>query len=440
MNHPYRTGSTSILGDRHRVLTWPFICGVLLLHCSAAGWAAPRPGDLFREYRWTNRGGDADGALRVGGRLDYGGGPLTLPYALDLEHATRLEMVIEKLLCHAGTRGLAISINDHPWVEVPEASDIPLPQWAYQHHTYPVVEIPLEQLHAGTGNRFRLKVADDHPWNWPQHLIYGVHFRVYYDAARKPHPTGRLLSPLPNTDLGVHVVLQVEASSPNGRVDRVDFFGDQEDVNLEGDGRYSQWHYHYVKSELVGHIGTATEAPWGMQWDTSWVPDQSTSFRLAAQITDETGLTQFTDAIAGLSFDRPDLTVELCKPYDVPKEWVTRSGEHTQRFRVTGELTSAVRARMVWCSWSPGYMEGVYVNDQLILKHQGPRYAHFVHRVAIDNLSILKPGENLLKTGKTPKLNGAVVHGMEVNWPGVMVLIQYTRSDAASHHKTSCPD
>jgi hypothetical protein len=39
----------------------------------------------------------------------------------------------------------------------------------------------------------------------------------------------------------------------------------------------------------------------------------------------------------------------------------------------------------------------------------------------------LKPGENVLATGKTPKYDGQTVHGMEVNWPGIMVLIRYSR-------------
>ena len=73
----------------------------------------PQPGDVFREYVWTNQGGDAGGALRVGGRLDYGEGPIPLPHALDLDHAVRAEIVLEKLLCHDGTRGLAISVNSN---------------------------------------------------------------------------------------------------------------------------------------------------------------------------------------------------------------------------------------------------------------------------------------------------------------------------------------
>jgi hypothetical protein len=45
--------------------------------------------------------------------------------------------------------------------------------------------------------------------------------------------------------------------------------------------------------------------------------------------------------------------------------------------------------------------------------------------VTVSDLSVFKPGVNTLTTGKTPLIDGQMVHGMEVNWPGVMVLIQY---------------
>ena len=83
---------------------------------------------MFREYLWTNHQGDAGGSLRVGGQFAYGGGPIELSHDFDLEHATRVEVVLEKLLCHDGTRGLALSVNGHDWIEAPEASDIPWPQ------------------------------------------------------------------------------------------------------------------------------------------------------------------------------------------------------------------------------------------------------------------------------------------------------------------------
>ena len=106
---------------------------VLLLALPLNALAQPEPGYVFREYRWTNEGGDAGGSLRVGGRFGYDGGPIELRHKIDLDHAIGAEVVVEKLLCHDGTRGLAISWNDHAWIKIPEAEGIPAPQWEYQH-------------------------------------------------------------------------------------------------------------------------------------------------------------------------------------------------------------------------------------------------------------------------------------------------------------------
>ncbi|MEK7676657.1 MAG: hypothetical protein AAB676_12575, partial [Verrucomicrobiota bacterium] len=328
-------------------------------------------------------------------------------------------------LCHDGTRGLAIQVNGHDWVEVLEAAKIPSPPWDYQHHIYPVVPISLAHLKQGRGNEFRLRVSPEHPWKWPQNLIYGVHFRIYYDLTRKKHPTGRLVAPQPGSELGRTVELGAMASSPNGRIRQVDFLGLYEDVNFEGDGEYRQWHYHYFRGDLTNHIGTVAKQPFRMTWDTSWVPDQPQAFQLAARITDDSGLIYFTEAVTGLKFKRPGLAVELCMPYDIPKQWVTRAGEKQEKFRVAGDLSKAVAIQLVWSSWSPGYMNGIHLNGTKVFSQEGPRYQYFAHRVTLPDVRALVPGENLLSTGLTPKYNGKMVHGMEVNWPGIMALIQY---------------
>lgn len=386
--------------------------------------AQPAPGDVFREYYWTNISGEGDGFIRVGGRLGYGGGPLQWPDPLDLQYATKAEVVIEKLLCHDGTRGLAISVNSNAWVNVPESPCIPTPQWEYQHHTYPIVPVPLSWLRT-TNNHFQLRVSNEHPWNWPQMLIYGVHLRIYYDPHKKAHPIGRMVMPRHGDTLGTNVQLIVDVPYSTHGIRSVLFLGEYEDVNYEGDGIYRQWHYHYRRGMITGHIGTVTSRPWMYMWDTSWVPDQPKPFRLAAWITDNTGLTYFTEPITNLTFMREGLSVELCKPYDVPTKWVTRYSGKAQKFRIFGNLEKIHAARLVWVSWSPGYMNGLYINGERVFENEGPRYAYYRHSVTLTNLAVLQHGENTLETGLTPRHDGKMVHGMEVNWPGIMVLIQY---------------
>ena len=70
-------------------------------------------------------------------------------------------------------------------------------------------------------------------------------------------------------------------------------------------------------------------------------------------------------------------------------------------------------------------MNGVYINGRKVFDKEGPKYQYYAHRVTLDDVSLFKQGVNVLKTGMTPKVNGNMVHGMEVNWPGIMVLVQY---------------
>jgi hypothetical protein len=373
---------------------------------------------------WYKEGGDAGGALRVGGKFGYKG-DIALAHDFDLQHAIQAEVVIEKILCHDGTTGLAIQINDSDWIYVPEADNIPVPQSAYQHHIYPTVRIPLSILNQGQGNLFRMKVDTRHSWNWPQNLIYGVNFRIYYDPDKKSHPTGEITNPKPGDSIGKSITLTAGTNSPNGKIKQIDYVGLYEDVNFEGNGVYRQWHYHFFHGEIMHHIGSATEKPYKVTWDTSWVPDQKQPIQIAARIIDTTGLTYMTEVVSDLHLIRPGLSVELCKPFNIPRKWVTRTGDKKENFNVTGDLSKAVAAQLVWASWSPGYMDGIYINDNKVFDKEGPKYQYYAHRVTIDDVGCFKQGLNVLKTAKTPKINGKMVHGMEVNWPGIMVLIQY---------------
>jgi hypothetical protein len=223
------------------------------------------------------------------------------------------------------------------------------------------------------------------------------------------------------------VKLSVEHKSDKHPIKQVDYVGLYEDVNYEGDGVYRQWHYLYFHKKLMHHIGSTATAPFDFIWDTSWVPDQKEPLQISARITDQTGLTYQTLAITNLSFKRTTRSVELCKPYDIPQKWVTRSGEKTESFDIHGNLSNAVAAQLVWSSWSPGYMNGIMINGTRVFEQEGPRYQTYYHRVTLTDLSMFQSGRNILTTGKTPKYNGKMVHGMEVNWPGIMVLIQYNK-------------
>ena len=132
-----------------------------------------------------------------------------------------------------------------------------------------------------------------------------------------------------------------------------------------------------------------------------------------------------TESIDELLMVRPGISVELCKPYDQPKGWFTRNGEFQESFSISGNLDKAVEAKMIFKTWSPDYLNGIYINDFLVFIKEGPRYDYYEHDIPIEDLHVFNSGENILKTGKTPLYHGDMVQGVEVQWPGIIVLIKY---------------
>lgn len=420
----------------------------LLICCPALLSAQTQTGDVFREYVWLPDSVAENGKfLRVGGRLDYQSTPthfpadlhehghITLPNAIDLDQAIRAEVVLEVVQSHEDTKGLRIQINGNDWLEAPKFSGIPQPQSAYMYHAYPVVPIPVAHLKAGNGNTFKLEVDSVQSWNWPQNLIYGLTFRIYYHAS-KSHTEAKLAGIREGGKVPAILSLSVRAKNPN-QIRQVDYIGFYEDTNWEGDGIYRQWHYHSHRGVIRNHIGTAEKPPFALQWDTAWLPDQSGPIKIAARITNTEGLVFVTQPVTGLILDRK-YSVELCKPYDQPENWVTRSGEHAAHIAIKGAVAQAAAYQLIWKSWSPCYMTGLLMNGKKVLEQEGPCYDYYEHTTTFRDVSPLKQGENTITTGKTPLHDGKMVHGMEVHYPGIMMKVKYPKKQEPEVHISEC--
>lgn len=396
--------------------------------------AQPQPGDVFREYHWLPSQVKESGKfLRVGGKLDYitnadhfpahthREGYIPLPQAINLENAVKAEVNVEKVLSHEGTRGLAIQINGQEWLPLPEADSIPKPAYDYMHHFNPTAEIPLSYLREGANNEFRFKVDTTHYWNWPQNLLYGVTFRIYYD---QESPSTSAASPVQATptDAGFRLAIKVDNTED---IKQVNYVGYYEDADWEGNGQYRQWHVHLHRGQLIGHIGSSTTAPFTVNWSTEWLPDQPEPMRVYARITYQDGLIYATKALESLELPQRDFSVKLYKPTDQPAKWVTRSGEFTSNFTISENIAEATAYQLIWISWSPCYANGILLNGHLVYSKEDPCYDAMLHVVNQEDTKVLQEGKNTITTLKTPLFQGQMVHGMEVQWPGIMVKVRY---------------
>jgi hypothetical protein len=399
--------------------------------------AQPKPTDIFREYTWATPKPTANGqelflrvcsdgfyddAVRKGEHLFPKGyvndGWFTLPQDIDLKDAVRAEILVERMLCHDGSTGLAVKFNAGEWHAFPDADSIPKPQSEYLYHYYPIVSVPLTTLKTGANaNQFRFTIDKKQRWGMPQNMVYGMVVRVYYKAT-KPHAEADISTLKSGDVMGEKVDLNIQSKSP---FSKVEYVGLMENINYEGDGRYHQWHYNYHRGELVNHIGTSTTG--ALTWNTEWIPEQPKPMQIAARVTDANGVIYMTKAVENLGLKRP-YKVELCKPFSQPRRWATREMEYVEMFDVKGNVKNVEKFQITAVTWSPGYLNGIYLNDFLLMDRESCKYCYHIIKKDIEHPEFLST-MNGLKTGKTPLYGGKMQHGTEIQYPGFMVLVKY---------------
>ncbi|HJN16251.1 MAG TPA: hypothetical protein QGH10_12190, partial [Armatimonadota bacterium] len=242
----------------------------LTMACVSVAQTMPRAGDIYREYSTDLRSGNSwrvtDPDAAHPGAQDFLPNPVLSMQIDDLDGAVRAELLIDRWGGHPGTSEKRVRFNGNDWLDLPELATTPEDHdpRAYMYEDNPVIDVPLAHLHEGE-NTFEGTCGDQvvHSFGWGQWGWYGAVLRVYFDAD-KPHATGRILRD-DGTALGEGPIIEVETS---GDVDRVDVFAFYEGYDEDGDGEYVGWHGEIRRTELHGHVGTATEAPFRVTWDT----------------------------------------------------------------------------------------------------------------------------------------------------------------------------
>lgn len=405
------------------------VCLLLVAETSPVEKAQAQPlsGDVFREYHWRPEG---KWQRVTWPEVEEPRAREFLPNAVnrividDLDLVERVEVRVEMLLCHAGTVDKKIRFNGGRWIEIPESEFIPgrsgqgPPGTEYQSMRYPTIPISQAELHEGE-NTFEFTCGPGTAlgsW-WPQWLLYGVTFRVYYDQS-KPHPQGRIVAPAPGSLLDDKPRIAATATGPNP-IQRIDFVGLYDDFNWEGDGLYRQWHGRFLFGQIHNHIGTATGDNRQVTWDAAWIPTQTGPLMIAARIVDTTGICSVTQAVGDLYLSRP-YSVRMYQPYDVPKQWASRAGKrHECKVDVDDDLAGATDAKFVMVTWNGEGAEEIGVGDTKVVARIGKNHDLSHDEIPVP-LELIRRGTNRLYTFSTTQH-----HGIEVQWPGMVLLVRF---------------
>ncbi len=384
-------------------------------------------GTNFREFMWSPRtGGLNEEFLRVGGKLDYRttGVPGAIPLTgeLPLREVSRATVIVERVQSHEDTKNLQIRFNDGPWLHLPEPSAIAGKATDYMFHANISVDVPLSSLRP-SGNKFELRVDRDQSWDWPQNLIYGVMLRTYLNGDRSPTEY-RIVAERTATE-----AYRLSLTGVTDDISRVDYIARYTGIDPSGLATARKYHYRMHGGQIDGHIGTATNPPYALTWNTEWLPDQDLPIQLTARVHTKRGIIQLLDPV-DIVHDERTFSVYQARPASVPPFWVTRNDSFTQSFELPFDpKQGSAAAKLSWSAWSPCYNAGIAFNGREIpLDDPGPCYVAAWQELPVP-ASSLQAGTNTITTAQTPLQDGEMVHGMEVQYPGFYLTVRHPSAE-----------
>jgi hypothetical protein len=348
------------------------------------------------------------------------------PIVLDLAGATRAELSVEYWGGHIGTSGQRFNVNSNGWVDLPQPVGTPAePQRFYRTLLgNNAVPIPLAHLRDGENVvQFAAGPQIAYGFDFGLFWIYDFTVRVFYGPERKA-PAGEIVSPAPGAAFADTIEVEARAESPNGPITRVEFIGEYDDFDWDGDGVWREWQFTTHHGALRHHLGTATQAPWRVTFDAGWLPDQTQPVRVRSRITDATGMTTLTPPVEIVQ-RRVGRSVRMFRATLVPEKFSARNGVESPKciVPVDADLVGATAARLVVSTWS-GNVDDDSAHE---LRWNGERLAErfgVFHNYSHDLLELpvsrIKPGANEVTLFSTYK-----GHSLEVNWPGPVLLIEF---------------
>ncbi len=404
----------------------------LMLPVKGFSQKGPQAGDIYREYAVNLKNGNwwrvTDPNARHAGAAAFLPNPVLEINIDDLKGAVRAEVLMDIWGGHAGTSGKKFRFNDSAWMDVPDVPTIPQRPECYMTEYNVILNLPLRYLKEGK-NTFEGTSGGQicYNFNWGQWGWYVMMVRIYYGPG-KSHAVGQITWPASGGTISENPEIAINPEDP-GNVNKIQVIGKYYGYDENGDGLYFDWHRAYHGTEIEGHIGTLTQAPYQLTWDTRYVPDQDPAgISLVARIRDTNGIWFVTDVVDSIHLERPDsLSVKMYTSHDIPEKFTVRTGRTMSCKNVIDMLVNAMSCRLYHRTWNAGddHAAGGHIDKPLIINGSSFKcYGknHFFALSSVDvPVSILYEGINeIAYTSDTEH------HGIEILWPGPAFIVRYT--------------
>lgn len=394
----------------------------------------PKPGDVYREYAIHNGGNFnwrvTDPEATHKGAQAFLPNPILKLNVRDLNHAIRVEAILDRWGGHAGTTEKLIRFNGNDWIKIPELTTTPKGMEPARFHSQdnPVVAVPLDHLRRGD-NVLEGMIGPENEGGWGQWGLYSLILRVYYDPEEKQYSTGSIISPTPGETLRENPTIEMQCD-PNTEL--IHILGWYDGYDEDGNGIYNEWHgtrfqpFSGQAADLRDHIGTidASSMERRVTWNTRWVPDQQPgAIKLIAHIQSTDNLFYVTEIVGGLSLKRDGFSVKQYRATEVPEVFSVRVDSKKScliPIPEEADLSTATEAVMHYRTWegNDGHHSPFQLNGHPHL-NEGKNH-HYDYDLLPIPIKELQTGDNKFE------IHSETVHHMlEVLWPGPAISVRY---------------
>jgi hypothetical protein len=348
---------------------------------------------------------------------------LVLP-DVKLEHAVGAELILDYWHGHPGTRDKVVRLNRRKWMPLaPQFEGLrgldPLHVSAQMNLRLPV---PLGDL--VEGDNTLQGSCGDNPHGWGQWGWFAAQLRVHLDPALVSPRVVEVKAP---EVLSENPTFTLRAERPE-EIAEVRYVARYLGVDENGDGRLDDFHGMMRKEGFEGHVGTATEPPFAVTWDTTWVPDQKPgAIAVQALVRDRAGVWTASPVLEGLSLPRTGHSVRIYRPVQQIAPFTVRNNGVKSAvvfIPMDTDMARATEARVYVrtfngknheLGYSPmrvnasGWLDVVRGTD------------HYFHAGLFEiDPRLLLDGDNQIAFHSTSKH-----HGPEILWPGPLVLVRF---------------
>jgi len=414
-----------------RIIPREYLIIACLIAINAQAQKGPQPGDIYREYTVNLKSGDnwrvTDPSAAHPGAAEFLPNPMLSIQIDDLDKAVRAEVLMDIWGGHAGTTGRRFQFNGNEWINVPDIPNIESMRNCYVSEHNVIVDMPLEFLQEGN-NSFRGTSGGQvcNNFNWGQWGWYVMMVRIYYSPDKK-HSSGHIASPATGDTIMDNPDIEI-IPADTGAVSSIQVLGSFYGYDENGDGIYYDWHRAYHGPDITGHLGTITESPYRLSWDTHSIPDQEVgAVSFLARIRDTTGIWYVTDIVDSITLQRPDsLSVRMFTSVGIPQNFTVRNGNTKKCYIRIDTLVNGTAAFLYHRTWNGGddYASGGTFDKPLLVNgHSYPCDGknHFFTQsiVQLSTRDLIKGLNQIAYTSDTPE------HGIEVLWPGPAIVLRY---------------